>query len=151
MSDCELKQRIGDETKSAMRARAKERLGVLRLIGAALKQVEVDRRIELTDPDVLGILDKMVKQRRDSIAQYEKAERNDLADKERAEIEIIQEFLPRPLSEEELEELVRGAIEESGAGSPKEMGKVMAILKPRIQGRCDMGAVSARVKDALLG
>jgi uncharacterized protein len=146
-----LKQRIQDEMKSAMKAGEKARLGVIRLILAAIKQREVDERIELDDAQVLAVLDKMVKQRRDSITQYDGAGRKDLADVERFEIEVIQTYLPAGLSDEEISVLVTAAIAESGAAAMSDMGKVMAILRPQVQGRADMGAVSALVKQRLAG
>lgn len=145
-----LKQRLTEDMKSAMRAREKDKLGVIRLILAAIKQVEVDERIELDDTRVLAVLDKMVKQRRDSIEQYQKAERTDLADIEIFELNLIQEYLPAALSEAEISTLVSEAIAESGASSPKEMGAVMGILKPKMQGRADMGVVSKLVKQLLV-
>lgn len=148
-ADSSLKQRITDDMKSAMRAGEKERLGTIRLILAAVKQVEVDTRKALGDNTILAILDKMVKQRRESIAQYEKAGRNELAAKEQAEIEIIQTYLPEPLSEGEIDALIAATIEESGASSLRDMGKVMGALKPKLQGRADMGAVSAKIKQRL--
>lgn len=144
-----LKKQITEAMKEAMRAKAKERLGAIRLILSELKRIEVDERIELDDARVLAVLDKMVKQRRDSIAQYESANRPELAEKEQAEIEVIQAFLPAPLSDAELAGMVTAAIEESGAESMRDMGKVMAILKPQIQGRADVGAVSSLVKAKL--
>ncbi len=144
-----LKQRIEAEMKSAMRNKEKERLGTIRLILAAIKQREVDERITLDDAQVLAVLDKMVKQRRDSIAQYREANRADLADKEEFELSIVQEFMPQPLSETELEALIDQAIATSGASSMKEMGAVMAELRPKVQGRADLGAVSAKVKAKL--
>jgi len=145
----ELKNRINEDVKSAMRSKAKERLGTLRLITAAIKQKEVDERIELDDAAVLAILDKMVKQRKDSIAQYTKAERTDLADVEKAEIVIIQEYLPAQLSEAEIEQMIDEAISSTGASGMKEMGKVMGLLKPKLQGRADMGLVSQKIKKKL--
>lgn len=145
----ELKARIQEDMKSAMRAKEQARLGTIRLVLAALKQVEVDERIELDDARVLAILDKMVKQRRDSIKQYQDADRQELADKEQAEIEIIQEYLPQALSEAEIDSLLDDAIAKTGAESMKDMGKVMGILKPQIQGRADVGAVSGKVKSRL--
>jgi len=145
----DLKSRISEDTKAAMRQQDKVRLGVLRLIGAAIKQREVDERIELDDSQVLAVLDKMVKQRRDSIEQYEKADRSELAEKEAFEIEVIQTYLPKALSEDELTQLIDAAIGDSGATSIKDMGKVMAVLKPEVQGRADMGAVSALVRARL--
>ena len=147
MSD--LKQQINTEMKAAMRAKEKERLGTIRMILAELKRIEVDERIELDDARVLATLDKMSKQRRDSISQYEAADRPDLADVERREMEVIKTFLPQPLTEQELADLVSAAISESGAQSMQEMGKVMAIVKPQVQGRADMGAVSKLVKEQL--
>ena len=146
-----LKERITADMKAAMKSGDKARLGVIRLILAALKQVEVDERIELDDQRVTAILDKMVKQRRDSLEQYEKAGRSELADQEKFEIGIIQEYLPEPLSEAEIETLIDEAIAATGASSMKEMGKVMGMLKPKLQGRADMGAVSARIKQKLAG
>jgi len=146
-----LKQRITEEMKVAMRAGDKARLGTIRLVLAAIKQVEVDTREELDDPKVLAILDKMVKQRRDSIAQYEGAGRQDLADKEAAEIAVIQEYLPKALDQAEIAAEIDKAVAEAGAASMQDMGKIMALLKPRLQGRADMGAVSALVKGKLAG
>lgn len=146
-----LKQQINDAMKQAMRAKEKERLGTIRLIQAEVKRVEVDERIEVSDERLLAILDKMVKQRRDSISQYEDAGRQELADIELAEIDVIQEFLPTALSESEISDLVQSAIATSGAESMRDMGKVMGILKPQIQGRADAGVVSAQVKSALSG
>tara|TARA_R100000656_G_C3949187_1_gene128113 strand:+ start:826 stop:1308 length:483 start_codon:yes stop_codon:yes gene_type:complete len=144
-----LKKQITEAMKEAMRAKDKERLGAIRLILSELKRIEVDERIELDDARVLAVLDKMVKQRRDSITQYENADRPELAEKEQAEIEVIQAFLPAPLSDAELADMVTAAIAESGAESMRDMGKVMAILKPQIQGRADVGAVSSLVKAKL--
>ena len=135
--------------KTAMKSGAKERLAVIRLIMSAMKQVEVDERIELDDSRVLGILDKMVKQRRESIGQFESGGRDDLVEKEQAEIEIISEFLPQALSEQEIEAIISSAISETGAASMKDMGKVMGIVKPQITGRADVGAVSSKVKSLL--
>ena len=146
----ELKLRLQSDMKSAMKAGEKERLGVIRLILAALKQREVDERIELTDADIVAALDRMVKQRRESISQYESASRADLADIEKAEIGIIQDYLPQALTEAEIDSLILAAIDESGAAGMAGMGKVMAIIKAPMQGRADMTQVSARVK-ALLG
>jgi hypothetical protein len=146
-----LKQRLQSDMKAAMKAGDKRRLGVIRLINAAVKQREVDERIELDDSQVLAVLDKMVKQRRDSIAQYDHAGRNDLAEQERFEIEVCQDYLPQPLSADEIASLIDGAIAETGAAGMKDMGKVMGILKPRVQGRGDMGAISAEVKRRLAG
>jgi uncharacterized protein YqeY len=137
--------------KTAMRARDGARLSTVRLLLAAIKQKEVDERIELTDADVLAILEKMIKQRRESIAQFEKASRQDLADKEKAEIEVLSAYLPQKMSDAEVQQAVAGAISESGASGIKDMGKVMALLKPRLAGRADMGAVSGLVKSKLSG
>ena len=147
----ELKTRITDAVKDAMRAREKERLATLRLVTAELKRVEVDERIELDDARVLAILDKMLKQRTDSEAQYRAADRSDLAEIEAAEMVVIREFMPAALSDDEIDTLIDAAIESTGAESMREMGKVMAVLKPELQGRADMGAVSGRVKARLGG
>lgn len=133
-----------------MRSKQKDRLGVIRLVLAAIKQIEVDKRIELDDAQVLAVLDKMVKQRRDSIEQFQKADRQDLVDQEQFELTVLQEYLPTALSDAEIEALVADAITQSGASSPKEMGAVMGILKPQMQGRADMGAVSKLVKTRLI-
>lgn len=142
-------QQVADEVKTAMKARDKDRLAALRLVMAEFKRVEVDERIELDDTRVLAILDKMTKQRKDSLQQYQDAGRDDLASKEQQEIDIISEFLPQALTEEEVTELVREAVSEVNASSMQDMGKVMGVLKPRIQGRADMGAVSGMVKARL--
>jgi uncharacterized protein len=144
-----LKEQITSDMKDAMRAKAKERLGTIRLILAGIKQREVDERIELNDEQVLAVLDKMVKQRRDSIAQYRDAGRDELAAIEEAELVIIQHYLPEALSEAEIDKMIDEAISNSGAESMKDMGKVMGVLKPKVQGRADMGAVSARIKARL--
>jgi hypothetical protein len=149
MTASTLKQRIQDDMKAAMRAGAKERLGVIRLILAAVKQIEVDERIELDDARTLAVLDKMLKQRRDSITQYQAAGRTDLADAESAESVIIQEYLPQALSEDEIEAMIAEAIAETAAEGMAGMGKVMAVLKPKMQGRADMAQVSARIKARL--
>jgi uncharacterized protein YqeY len=135
--------------KSAMKAGDKERLRVVRLILAAIKQVEVDQRIEMDDPAVLTVLDKMVKQRRDSVAQFKAGNRNDLADIELAEIEILETYLPEQLSESELDALIAAAFAATGASSIRDMGKVMAEIKTRAAGRADMGAAGAKVKARL--
>jgi uncharacterized protein YqeY len=135
--------------KIAMKAKDKLRLGAIRLALSAIKQREVDERITLTDEDIIAILTKMVKQRRDSVAQFEKANRQDLADAELAEIKVLEDFMPQPLSEEEVAELVESAIAESGAAGMQDMGKVMGVLKPQIQGRADMGKVSGLVRSKL--
>jgi len=146
-----LKNQIQEEVKNAMRARDKERLSVLRLISAAIKQREVDERIELDDEQVLIVLDKMGKQRRESLEQYEKAAREDLAAQERFELQILKEFMPEPLSETELAGLIKSAIAESGASSIRDMGSVMNALRPSVQGRADMKVVSQAVKQQLGG
>ncbi|HIE02738.1 MAG: GatB/YqeY domain-containing protein [Candidatus Parabeggiatoa sp.] len=144
-----LKLSITDDMKSAMRAKEKQRLGVIRLIQAAIKQREVDERISLDDTQVISVLDKMLKQRRDSLAQYEKAGRQDLADQEAFEISLIQEYMPTPLSEAELTDLIQKAIKETQANSIKALGKVIGYLKPKVQGRTDMKALSASIKQQL--
>ena len=144
-----LKQQITDAMKAAMKGGDKARLGVIRLMLAAIKQREVDERIELDDAQVLAVLDKMVKQRRDSIQQYSDAGRDELAAAEAAEIEVIQSFLPEELSEAEVLAIIEAAIAETGAASMRDMGKVMAIVKPKVQGRADVGMVSGLVKQKL--
>jgi len=144
-----LKQRINDEVKSAMRSHNKERVGVLRVIMAALKQKEVDERIELDDTQVLTVLDKLAKQHRDSIAQFQGAGREDLVKKETGELQVVLEFMPAPLSDAEIEQYIRESISATGAADAKDMGKVMAQLKARVQGRADMGKVSGLVKKLL--
>jgi uncharacterized protein YqeY len=144
-----LKERLQADMKAAMKSADKPRLGVIRLINSAIKQREVDERIALEDADVIAILDKMVKQRRESISQFEAAGRQELADAELAEISIIQDYLPTALSDAEIDHLIAEALAETGAEGPGGMGKVMAVLKPRMQGRADMTAVSARVKARL--
>ncbi|MCQ3828663.1 GatB/YqeY domain-containing protein [Microbulbifer elongatus] len=141
-----LKETLTAATKDAMKNRDKARLATLRLINAEIKRVEVDERIELDDARILALLDKMTKQRRDSIAQYEKAGRPELAEVEQQEIDVIQDFLPEQLSEAEIQEIVAAAVKETGASSMADMGKVMALVKPQVQGRADMGAVSKLVK-----
>lgn len=145
----DLKATITAATTSAMKARDKARVAVLRLVNAEIKRVEVDERRELSDQDVLAILTRMVKQRRDSLGQYEQAGREDLAEQERYELALIGEFLPEPLGESELAALVDAAVTESKAESMRDMGKVMGILKPKVEGRADMSAVSAAVKARL--
>lgn len=144
-----LKDQLKDQQKLAMLAKDKARLGAIRLLMAEIKQREVDTRIELNDEDILSVVTKMVKQRRDSISQFEAAGRQDLADKESAEIVVLQEFLPQQLTADEIAALIEQAITESGAAVMADMGKVMAVLKPKIQGRADVGAVSAQVKTRL--
>ncbi|WP_196159993.1 GatB/YqeY domain-containing protein [Reinekea sp. G2M2-21] len=145
----ELKQRLTNEMKDAMRAKEKQRLGTIRLVLAELKRIEVDERIELDDTRVLSVLDKMNKQRRDSIAQFEAAGRDDLAATERFELEVISTFLPAALTDEEINSLVTEAISATGAASMADMGKVMALIKPKAQGRADMGAISKLIKAQL--
>ncbi|ADE13256.1 conserved hypothetical protein [Nitrosococcus halophilus Nc 4] len=144
-----LKARLQEEVKAAMRAKDKARLGVLRMIMATLKQFEVDTRESLEDAQIIALLDKMMKQRREALEQYEAAGREDLAEKERFELDVIQSYMPTPLSEAEIEQLIKEAIAQSQAVTIKDMGKVMGILKPRIQGRADMAVVSAKVKSQL--
>ncbi len=144
-----LKQSITEDMKTAMRARETARLGAIRLLLAAIKQREVDDRIELTDADVILIIDKMIKQRRDSISQFEAAARQDLVDVEKFEINVLQTYMPQAMSEDAIDAAVNVAIANSGAKSPQEMGKVIALLKPVLAGRADMGKVSALVKTRL--
>ncbi|MGY6275657.1 GatB/YqeY domain-containing protein [Methylomonas sp. MgM2] len=141
-----LKERIKDDMKASMKSGDKARLGAIRMMLAAIKQIEVDERVELDDDRVVVVLDKMLKQRRESIKQYRDANRVDLAEIEEAEILVIQDFLPQALSEAEIDQMVSKAIAETGAESIKDMGKVMAVLKPQMQGRADMADVSARIK-----
>ena len=149
MSDSSLKAQINEAMKAAMRAKEKERLGTIRLVLAEIKKVEVDERIDPDDVRVTSILDKMVKQRRDSIKQFTDAGRDELAAKEQTEIEVIQEFLPQPLSEEEIASLIEEAIASTGAASMQDMGKVMGLLKPQMAGKADMGKVSGLIKQRL--
>jgi uncharacterized protein len=144
-----LKERITEDMKSAMRAGDKQRLGTIRLALAAIKQREVDERITLDDPQVLSVLEKMLKQRREAITQFESGGRADLVAKETAEIGVLQGYLPAQMSPVELDALITEAIAATGAASIKDMGKVMAAVKPKAQGRADMGAVSARIKQKL--
>ena len=144
-----LKVTIQDSVKEAMRAKNKERLAILRQITAAIKQVEVDNRSDLSDDDIVVILTKMVKQRREALTQYEQAGRDDLATIEQNELVVIQEFLPEALSDEDIAQAVADAIAEVGASSVKDMGAVMNVLRPKVQGRADMSAVSGQVKAAL--
>ena len=146
-----LKERITEDMKAAMRASEKERLSTIRLVQAAIKQREVDERITLDDTQVLFVLEKMVKQRKESIAQFEQGGRKDLADKERREIELLQAYLPAQLSDSELDVLIREAVAATGAASIKDMGKVMSVVKSKAAGRVDMAAVGARVKAVLGG
>ena len=146
-----LKNKITEDMKAAMRAKDTARLGTVRLLLSAMKQKEVDERVELTDADVLSIIEKMLKQRRESIAQYEKAARADLADVEKAEIAVLSAYLPQQMSEAEVAQAVLAAIRESGAAGPKDMGKVMGLLKGKLAGRTEMGKLSGLVKAKLQG
>jgi uncharacterized protein YqeY len=145
-----LKVRINEDMKAAMKARETARLGAIRLLLAAIKQREVDDRVELDDAAVLAVIDKMLKQRRDSIAQYEKAGRQDLVDAEKFEVEVLSGYMPQALSPAEIQAAVAEAVAASGAAGPQDMGKVMAILKPKLAGRADMSQVSGLVKAALV-
>ena len=145
-----LKQQIQEDMKTALRAHDKQRLGVVRLILAAIKQVEVDERVAVDDARIIQILNKMLKQRRDSIAQYDQAKRVDLADQERLEVKIIETYLPEPLSEADIDRIVSETITKVGATSIKEMGKVIAALKDQLQGRADMTQISAKIKAHLI-
>ena len=146
-----LKERITEDMKAAMRAKDSERLGTIRLLTAAMKQKEVDERVELDDVAVIGIVDKMLKQRKDSIEAFEKAGRQDLADKEKAEVAVLQAYLPARLSADEVAAEVKAIVAELGAKGPGDMGKVMGAVKSRLAGKADMGQVSAAVKAALAG
>ncbi|NLB15092.1 MAG: GatB/YqeY domain-containing protein [Gammaproteobacteria bacterium] len=146
-----LKQRLTDDMKAAMKSGDKERLATIRLVLAAIKQREVDERIELDDAAVLAVLEKMLKQRRDSVSQYEAANRNDLADIERREIAVIDVYLPAKLDEAAISAAIAAAIAETGASGPADIGKLMGVLKPKLAGQADMGLVSALVKKALAG
>jgi hypothetical protein len=146
-----LKQQLTDDMKAAMRGGDKQRLGVIRLVLAAIKQREVDERIELDDAQTLAVLEKMLKQRRDSVSQYAAAGREDLADVERAEMVVIEAYLPAQLDSAELDALIAAAIAATGASSPRDMGKVMAAVKEQAAGRADMAQVSARIKAKLAG
>ena len=146
-----LKNQLTEDMKAAMKGGDKERLGVIRLINAAIKQREVDERIVLDDAQVLAILEKMLKQRRDSVEQFKAGGRADLADKENYEIGVIQAYLPAQMSAEEVDAAIAAAIAESGAAGPKDMGKVMGLVKPKVAGRTDMGKLSERVKAKLAG
>lgn len=147
MSD--LKQQINDDVKNAMRAKEKERLKTLRLITSAIKQIEVDKRIELDDDGVIAVLEKMLKQRKDSIEAFEKAGRQELADVEKAEVAIIKDYMPEQMSDADVDALIEEAISSTGAASMKDMGKVMGMLKPRLTGKADMGSVSTKIKSRL--
>ena len=144
-----LKQQLDEDIKAAMRARDKQRLGILRLILAAIKQKEIDEQVSLDDAGVLAVLDKLARQHRESIKHFENAERQDLVATETYELQVVKEYLPAPLSDAEIDTLIDAAIVDTGAASMKDMGKVMGVLKPALQGRADMGAVSGRVKQRL--
>jgi len=146
-----LRDRVNEDVKAAMKAREAERLGTQRLLTAAMKQREVDERITLDDAGVIAVIEKMLKQRRDSVAQYEQAGRQDLADAEKREMAILQAYLPQQLSEAEVAAIIAQAVAACGAAAPADMGKVMAIVKPKVSGRADMGRVSALVKAKLAG
>jgi uncharacterized protein YqeY len=146
-----LKARINEDMKAAMKARESARLGAIRLLMAAMKQKEVDERIELDDAGIVAVIEKMLKQRKDSIAQYEAAKRQDLADAEKFEVAVLSAYMPAALSAEEVAAIIAAAVTESGAKGPVDMGKVMAIVKPKIAGRADMGEVSKLVKAKLSG
>ena len=145
----DLKLRIQEDIKSAMRARERRRLGALRQVSAAIKQREVDERVTLDSPGIVAVLERMLKQRRDSLAQFESAGRDDLASQESFEIELIEAYMPSPLSRQEIQGLIADALAETGAESMKDMGRVMAWLKPRVQGRADMKQLSASVREKL--
>jgi uncharacterized protein YqeY len=146
-----LKARITDDMKAAMRAKESARLSAIRLLLSAMKQREVDERVELSDADVMGIIEKMIKQRRESIVQYEKGGRADLADAEKFEVDVLSAYLPQQMAEAEVSAAVEAAVAETGAKAMPDMGKVMAVLKPKLAGRADMGRVSAMVKARLGG
>ncbi|BDD93593.1 GatB/YqeY domain-containing protein [Pandoraea sp. XJJ-1] len=144
-----LKERITEDMKTAMRAKAAERLGTIRLLLAAIKQREVDERITLDDTAIVAVVDKLIKQRKDSISQFQAAGRTDLADKEAAELDVLMVYMPQQLSADEVERAVKAAVAQTGAAGPQDMGKVMGVLKGQLAGRADMTAVSAQVKAAL--
>ena len=146
-----LRDRVNEDMKTAMKAREADKLGTLRLLLAAMKQREVDERITLDDAGVIAVVEKMIKQRKDSIAQYEKAARQDLADKEKYEISVIEKYLPQQLSQAEIDAVIAEAIASTGAKGAADMGKVMGVVKPRLAGRADMGKVSGLVKAKLAG
>ena len=146
-----LKERITEDMKTAMRAKDGARLGAIRFLQAAIKQKEVDERVQVDDAAVLAIIEKLIKQRKDSIQQFQQAARSDLVEKEQAELALLQSYLPQQMSDAELEQAITAAIAESGASGPQGMGKVMAALKPRIAGRADIGKASALVKQRLAG
>ncbi|MBX7228401.1 MAG: GatB/YqeY domain-containing protein [Burkholderiaceae bacterium] len=144
-----LKEQINDDMKAAMRAKDADKLLAIRMLTAAIKQKEVDERIELTDAQVVAIVEKLIKQRKDSVAAYEAAQRQDLADKEKAEIVVLSVYLPAQLSENEIQAVITAAITQTGASGPQDMGKLMAVLKPQLAGKADMGNISVLVKKAL--
>jgi len=146
-----LREQLTEDIKTAMKAREAERLAALRLMLAAVKQREVDERVTLDDAGVISVVEKMIKQRKDSIAQYEKAARQDLADRERYEISVVEAYLPKQMSQQEIEAAVAEALAATGAKSAADMGRIMGVLKPRLAGRADMGKVSALVKARLAG
>ena len=149
MTDSALKTRINDDVKTAMRSKDKDRLGTLRLLTAAIKQIEVDKRIELDDEQVVAVIEKMLKQRKDSIEQFEKAGRNELAEIEIKEVAILKEFMPEQMSDADVDSLIDEAIASTGAEAMKDMGKVMGLLKPQLAGKADMAAVSGKIKAKL--
>lgn len=151
MADSAIKLKLTEAMKDAMRAKDKARLGAIRLALSEVKKIEVDERIEPDDTRVLSLLEKMIKQRRESIRQYEDAKRDDLADIEKAEIVVLQAFMPAALSEQEVDAIITQAISDSGAVNPQEMGKVIALVKPQVAGRADMGAISLKIKSRLSG
>ena len=144
-----LREQLNDDIKTAMKARETERLNALRLLSAAVKQREVDERITLDDAAVVAVIEKMIKQRKDSIAQYEKAQRRDLADKEKYEISVIEAYMPKQLSQQEIDAIIDEALASTGAKAAADIGKVMGMVKPKLAGRADMGRVSALVKEKL--
>ena len=146
-----LKNRVTEDMKTAMKAKDTARLSAIRLLLAAIKQKEVDERIELDDPAIVAVIEKMLKQRKDSIAQYEAAKRQDLADAEKFEVEVLAAYMPQALSAAEIEAIVAAAVAESGAKTPADMGKVIALVRPKVAGRADMGEVSKLVKAKLAG
>jgi len=146
-----LREQLNEDIKTAMKAREADKLGALRLMLSAVKQREVDERITLDDAGVIGVVEKMIKQRKDSIAQFEKAARQDLVDKEKYEVSVLEGYLPKQLSQAEVEAIVAEAVASTGAQSAADMGKVMGVVKPRLAGRADMGKVSALVKQKLAG
>ena len=149
LAEMTLKQQVTEHMKDAMRAKDAPRLSAIRLLVAAIKQREVDERIELTDTDIISVIEKMLKLRRDSISQFESAGRQDLADKEKFEVDILQSYLPQPLSEAELDSEITQTLQATGAKTMQDMGRIMAILKPKFAGRTDMGKVSVKIKAKL--